>query len=232
MPIRWFSFLFLCGIIYSGCETKQFSELKIENDSLRRELEFRSNMILAMEEVHMVTDSILNNYANYPDSVHFNKYLERIEYLHRSLTSSDHMLKAARAQLNQSQDEASAYNLMVAALQDEVSLRDKEIDDKHAIIQRNSKNHKSNVATLEKAIADRDRELQKLKETILEIRRVNAAETYFIKAQRLEEKARKVYFAPRKRKDTFREAIELYKKSLQYGKVEAEMKIKELKRMA
>jgi uncharacterized protein (DUF3084 family) len=222
--------LVLAGASILSCHQKENAHLKSENDSLRQEIEFRDNILIAMNDVNEIADSILNIHGLTGDTAHLTKYMERIDYLHKNLLESKIRIGTVRRELAGTQEEAQAYNLMVMALQDEVSLRDKEIVDKHNTIDKHARTYKGNISALEKELAKKDQELVQLKEAIEEIRRLNAAESFFIKAQRLEEQGRRIRFAPKKRKDNFREAIELYQKSFTLGKKEAAGKIVELKK--
>ena len=56
------------------------------------------------------------------------------------------------------------------------------------------------------------------------------ADAYFAQAQALEKAADRTKFAPRKKKETQREALELYKMAQSLGKVEAETKVQELEK--
>ena len=60
--------------------------------------------------------------------------------------------------------------------------------------------------------------------------KVSEADSYFARAQAVEEAANRTKLAPKKKKETLQEAIELYKKSLSLGKQEAEAKIAELEK--
>ena len=60
--------------------------------------------------------------------------------------------------------------------------------------------------------------------------RTTQADLYFAQAQALETAADRTKFAPRKKKETQREALELYKLSLSLGKQEAQQKIEELEK--
>jgi hypothetical protein len=57
---------------------------------------------------------------------------------------------------------------------------------------------------------------------------LNEAEAYFIQAQQVEETARRTKFAPRKKKASWAQALELYRVSLFLGKEEAQPKIAQL----
>jgi chromosome segregation ATPase len=56
------------------------------------------------------------------------------------------------------------------------------------------------------------------------------ADAYFAQAQALEKAAARTKFAPKKKKETKREALELYKMALSLGKTEAESKIQKLEK--
>ena len=54
------------------------------------------------------------------------------------------------------------------------------------------------------------------------------ADAFFARAEAMEEAAKRTKLAPKKRKETYAEALELYKKALAYGRADAEAKITEL----
>jgi hypothetical protein len=55
--------------------------------------------------------------------------------------------------------------------------------------------------------------------------KMTEADAYYARGQAVEEAAARTKLAPRKKKETLREAVELYKKALSLGKTEAEEKI-------
>ena len=60
--------------------------------------------------------------------------------------------------------------------------------------------------------------------------KMSEADSYFARAQAVEEAANRTKLAPRKKKDTLKEALELYKKAQSLGKTEAQAKIDELEK--
>ncbi|HET9053799.1 MAG TPA: hypothetical protein VFM90_06495, partial [Cyclobacteriaceae bacterium] len=56
------------------------------------------------------------------------------------------------------------------------------------------------------------------------------ADNYFARAQAVEETANRTKFAPRKKKESRRQALELYKLAFQMGKEEAQPRIEELEK--
>ena len=57
---------------------------------------------------------------------------------------------------------------------------------------------------------------------------VSEADSYFALGEALEEAARRTKLAPKKRKETYREAIEYYKQALAFGREDAQEKINAL----
>ena len=58
--------------------------------------------------------------------------------------------------------------------------------------------------------------------------KVSEADAYFLRAMAIETAADRTRLAPRKKKQTLREALELYKKAASLGKEEATAKISQL----
>ena len=79
--------------------------------------------------------------------------------------------------------------------------------------------NESDIASLEKLFNDTQSE-----------NKVQVANLYFAQAQALETAADRTQFKPRKKKETRREALELYKLSLSLGNENAQTKIDELEK--
>ena len=60
--------------------------------------------------------------------------------------------------------------------------------------------------------------------------KMSEADAYYARAQAVEEAANRTKLAPRKKKETLREAVELYKKALSLGKNEAQDNITSLEK--
>ena len=58
--------------------------------------------------------------------------------------------------------------------------------------------------------------------------KVSEGDAYYMRAMAIETAANRTRLAPRKKRETMREALELYKKALSLGKSEARAKINEL----
>jgi hypothetical protein len=60
--------------------------------------------------------------------------------------------------------------------------------------------------------------------------KMSEADSYFARGQAVEEAANRTKLAPRKKKDTLKEALELYKKALSLGNDKAKAKVDELEK--
>src|SRR5436190_5246912 len=115
-------------LFLASCTSKEVSRLRHENDSLRQQIERRNDMLIAMSEVNSIADSILNKHG-LGTAPEYQRYMDRIEFLHRSLMLSENENTEINKDLRKTREEALAYNMMVIALQDEVTIREGEISD-------------------------------------------------------------------------------------------------------
>jgi hypothetical protein len=225
MSIRLTVFNLVMISLFVSCSVRKASQLEIEIDSLAKEVELRNNLVLAMNSTSGFLDSMYNVDSYDSSSTHMQGYIEWIRLLNNNLRDSHGNLVEIKSKLTSTQDEALAYKLMVMALQDEVSIRDGEIEEINGTMIKNVGQHKGEVYRMKAALSDRDRELEKLQKVINEMKKLEEADAYFNRAQKIEEKARRIIFAPRKKKENMKEALELYQKAFVLGKLEASRKI-------
>jgi hypothetical protein len=91
----------------------------------------------------------------------------------------------------------------------------------------------SAISVNTETIKMREQDVANLETKVEEINatsKASQADLYFAQAQALETAADRTKFAPRKKKETKREALELYKLSLSLGKTDAQAKIDELEK--
>jgi hypothetical protein len=80
----------------------------------------------------------------------------------------------------------------------------------------------------ESQIQTKTQELSLIEAKVQEIMvqsKMSEGDSYFARAQAVEEAANRTKLAPRKKKETFKEALELYKKALSLGNDKAQRKI-------
>jgi hypothetical protein len=84
---------------------------------------------------------------------------------------------------------------------------------------------------MDQEIQQKTEELKLIEERVTELMvqaQVNEADSYFTRAKAIELAADRTKLAPRKKKSTYKEALNLYMKALEAGKEEARPKIIEL----
>jgi chromosome segregation ATPase len=230
-----------------GCDTKEKDQLRTQVDSLKVELETSQKMANTLTEVGVLMDSIdasrqllrVNmvegtTYDDYTSRMkdikgYVNDTQKKIDELEKSLTSSKSKNNANAKLLNKLKKDLESQTQEIAALQEQVekyrsenqnlittvSMQEAELSDKQVMIE---------TKTQELALIE-----ARVQELMIQSK-MTEADAYFARAQAVEEAANRTKLAPRKKKETLKEAIELYKKALSMGKNEAQDKITELEK--
>jgi chromosome segregation ATPase len=230
-----------------GCETKEKQSLQIQVDSLKRELETSQQMAQTLTEVGTLMDSIDANRqllrVNMVEGTSYSDYSSRMKDLNSYVKETEGKIASLEKALKGSKANAAAFSKTIKKLKADLEARTQEI----AMLQeqvekyRNENENLVNTVGLQEAeIADKqqmiDSKVQEL--ALIEARiqelmiqsKVSEGDAYFTRAQAVEEAANRTKLAPRKKKETLREAVELYKKALSLGKNEAQAKIDELEK--
>jgi chromosome segregation ATPase len=248
MPARiTLPFLFVI-ILFSACGSKEENErLRVENDSLRNELETRHEMVGIMRDVKGLIDSIdasrhlLRTDLN--EGMSYNNFSERLKGINDYVKKTETKLKTVEKELRSSNRKVNSYLLMMDALKSELEIRVQEVNSLEATVaQYKAENkglietvklQKTEMADMQTKIDTKQQELKLLEAKVGEMVdkfKVSEAEAYYARAKAVEEAANKTRLAPRKKKETYKEALELYKKSLSLGKKEARANITQLEK--
>jgi chromosome segregation ATPase len=145
--------------------------------------------------------------------------------------------------LKKSQGSASSYARQLKKLKSDLESKTNEIVALQEQVEkyRNENQNLINLAELQSAeiadkeiqISTKEQELALIEARIQELMiqsKVSEADAYYARAMAVEEAANRTKLAPRKKKETLQEALELYKKSLSLGKQEAQAKINEIEK--
>jgi chromosome segregation ATPase len=236
----------LAALVF-GCDTKEKDQLRTQVDSLKVELETSQKMANTLTEVGVLMDSIdasrqllrVNmvegtTYDDYTSRMKdINGYVrdtqKKIDDLEKTVTASNSknnanakLLKKLKSDLEnktqeivQLQEQVEKYRSENQNLISTVSMQEAELSDKAGQIE---------AKTQELALIE-----ARVQELMIQSKMTDA-DAYFARAQAVEEAANRTKLAPRKKKETFKEAIELYKKALSMGKNEAQERITELEK--
>jgi hypothetical protein len=228
----------------TSCDTKEKAALNNKVDSLTVELNERKEVEKTMNEVGTLLDSIDANrhvlrtkmiegtsYAEYISRLkdinnHISETQRKIAELQKNVDSKSRVsagtIKRMKADLAARAEEITALQLEIVTMRDEnknlwtkVNSKDSLLSIRDEVI----KVKEGDVASLEGLVTD-----------INEQNRIKVASMYFAQAQALETAADRTKFAPKKKKETRKEALELYRLSLSMGNTEAQARIEALEK--
>ncbi len=236
----------LVGVLFS-CDQKKQVALQQEVDSLRAALTLNRQMATTLQEVGLLIDSIDTNRdalrANMTEGLPYEDYVGRMqdinEFVRASYSKIDDLEKALRKNKGSS---ASLANT-IKKLKKDLEERTRALNELSTQIARYKSENDSLVNTVSVQstdISDKTQQLTTMKEDVANMERriqemldqskIEQAEAYFLRAQALEEAARRTKLAPKKKKNTKREALELYKLAASGGKAEAGEKVAQLEK--
>jgi len=238
------SIFFLLLLI--GCTSKdQLTKLQSENDSLKQQLSASQEMLFTFRDVGSLIDSIDQSRnalrVNIVEGTPYFSYTERLKEINNYIQSSQQKISNLEATVKEYGQQSLAYEMLVAALKDELTIA---IDDMRRMEERVSKTLKDNKdvnqivklqrANLEDFQFQLDAKYEEVK--LFEVRiqeltqklQITEADALYAQAQALELAAKRTKLAPRKKRETYQQALDLYKKAEQAGHPQAQAKIKDL----
>ncbi len=237
----------IIGITISACDRQEKERLRAENDSLRTELGTRDQMVTVMKDVKLLIDSIDASRkvlrSDLGEGMSYENFTNRLQSINAYVKNTQERLKNVEGRLKTSDRQANAYLMMVDALKSELGIRVQEVNSLTAAVEEYKKENEGLVKTvklqqtemqeMQQKIEAKQEELAILEAKVKEMVgtfKVSEADAYFSRAKAIEEVANKTRLAPRRKKETYKEALELYKKALSLGKQEAKAKITALEK--
>jgi hypothetical protein len=235
--------LCVAALLFS-CDKQEKAQLQRKVDSLSAELQASKKSEQVMTEVGVLIDSIDasrralrtemvegTSYADYIDRLKdINQYLQDTEKKIAQIEQGAKQDKGvSRAAIKKLKADLESRSQELLALQVEIE----KMREENKQLSRNVTQRDSTIVSREEVIKLREQdvaELETLVKDINEQTKLKVANLYYAQAQALETAAKRTHFAPRKKKETKREALELYKLSYSLGKAEAEPRINELEK--
>jgi chromosome segregation ATPase len=243
--VKKFLFGLSLAVLAWGCDSGEKERLRSQVDSLRLELETSQQMAQSLQEVGALIDSIDASRnllrTDVVEGTNYTNYAERLKNINEHIRQTEGRIAELEESLKNSKGAASNYAASIKRLRADLEARTQQV----AALEQEVEKMRMENATLAKTVNEKDSvlvvkdDLIQMKEqdiAALETRveeintasRMSQADLYFAQAQALETAASRTKFAPRKKKETQREALELYKLSLSLGKEEAQDRIDEL----
>lgn len=239
--------LLILVIFLAGCNNKELTRLQLENDSLRNELATRQNVLTSLKDVRVLLDSIDANRnslrSNLSEGTSYEEFSTRLKDINEFVKMSEEKIGLIQNALKNSKHEASAYLMLVDALKSEVQIRVEEIVKLNEEVDKYKEENQglldqirlkeNEVNNINIKITEKQQELLLLEariEAMVNSFKVTEADAYYARARAVEEAAKRTKLAPNKKRETYKEALELYKRSLSLGKQEAKTDIANLEK--
>lgn len=240
--------LCLVGALYScDLSKKEHERLQSKVDSLNTELDTNNKSALTLHQIGSLIDSIdLSRHAlrtKMVEGTPFDDYTTRMKEINHYVKEAFTRIASLENKARTSRNSNSSYVGTIKTLRHELETRTRDLA---AIQEQVNKYHNENenlvhTVSLQKAQIDdhlaqikvKQDEIAKLETNVNELMvqsKVDEGDAYFARAKAVEETANRTRFAPRKKRNTRKEALELYKMAVFYGKEEAQVKVTELEK--
>ena len=234
------------GIIMASCGGNS-EKLQLQVDSLRTKLQISEQFATTLQEVGVLMDSIDANRqllrVNMVEGTTYDNYKSSMKDINNYVKDTQNKISDLEKSLKKSKGNANAFAATIKKLKADLEERNKEIaalNEQVDLLKNENQNLITTVGLQEAELTDKEsqivakqQELALIEARIQEMMvqsKMSEADSYFARGQAIEEAANRTKLAPRKKKDTYKEAIELYKKALSLGKQEAQAKITALEK--
>lgn len=230
----------------ASCGLKQEKEsLQAKIDSLNTELAFQQQMAVVLENVGVLMDSIDASRnalrLNMEMGTTYDDYSTRLSEINQYVKDSERKIDELEKGLSKSNAVSKSYAASISRLKKELAEKTEQIAQLETMVAQYQAENKELVDLVELQTAElndktsqiesKRQELEMLETRITELltqSKVSQADSYFMRAQAAEEAARRTQLAPKKKKESYKEAMDLYQKAFDLGRADAKPKIEEL----
>ena len=231
-----------------SCSLKEENErMKVEIEQLKSELGTSQLMAQTLEEIGGLLDSIDENRQvlrlDMEMGTTYQDYTNRMGELNDYVSQTEARISELENQLQQGGEVNNALSISLRRLKKELTEKSQEIARLNEQVEKYRQENKTLLTTVSLQDAEiqdkaaeieiKRQELELLENRIQQVlikSKMDEADAYFFRAEAVEEAARRTKLAPRKKKETLKEALELYKKAASMGREDAAAKITELEK--
>lgn len=235
------------GVTLMGCGGAENKRLKGQLDSLQNELQVSQQMAQTLQEVGTLMDSIDASRqvlrVNMVEGTTYSAYTTRMKDLNNYVKETQSKIGDLEKSLKKSKAGNNAYAATVKKLKADLEKKNAEITELQLRVQdlgNQNQNMKITIDLQEAELNDKQGQIEtkqqelalieaKIQELMIQSK-MSEADSYFARGQAVEEAANRTKLAPRKKKETLKEALELYKKAQSLGNTKAQAKIDELQK--
>ncbi len=240
-------FVLSISAIMMGCGGAENTKLQSQVDSLKSELQTSQQLAQTLTDVGVLMDSIDASRqllrVNMVEGTTYDDYSSRMKDISNYVKSTQSKIDELEKSLKKSKGNANAYAATIKKLKADLEERNKEINSLQAQVEQLSNENKNLITTTElqeAELSDKEAQIQAKQQelALIEARvqeimiqsKMSEADSYYARGAAIEEAANRTKLAPRKKKDTLREALELYKKAQSLGNTNAQAKIDEIEK--
>jgi chromosome segregation ATPase len=240
-------FCLTIAAISFSCENRQKDEMQTKIDSLQTELQISQRMAKTLTEVGVLMDSIDASRqllrVNMVEGTSYEDYQARMADINNYVKDTQRKISDLESTLAKSKSTSNAFSASIKKLKADLEEKTRTIAGLQEQVEKYRNENQNLISTVgmqEAELIDKQQEIEtKTQElALIEARvqelmiqsKMSEADAYYARAQAVEEAANRTKLAPKKKKETLREAVELYKKSLSLGKAEAQTRIDDLEK--
>jgi chromosome segregation ATPase len=232
------------AVTLTGCggETKK---LQSKVDSLKMELQTSQQFSQTLQQVGVLMDSIDANRkllrVNMVEGTTYDDYTSRMKDINNYVKDTQNKIDDLEKEVKKSKGNTNYYIATVKKLKADLEEKSKEIASLQTKVDDLSNENTKLITTTqlqEAELSDKEAQIQAKQQELALIEakfeemmvqsKMSEADSYFARAQAIEEAANRTKLAPRKKKTTLMEALELYKKAQSLGNTKAQAKVDEL----
>ena len=226
--------------MFFSCDLRKNETAQHTVDSLRSVVQANHQMTQTMVEIGVLMDSIDANRKvlriHMADGATYESYVARMRDINQYVRKTERRIAALAKTVKKSGDKV--YGSAFRKLKADLDVRNHELAALRQMVDQYRSENDALISTvsLQKAeieekmnvIKVRQEETAQLQTQVNQLltqSKLDQGEAYFVRAQAVEETANRTKFAPKKKKSSRREALELYKLALSFGKTEAQKNI-------
>ena len=240
--IKRLLFVSAIGGLMMGCGGAENTKLQSQVDSLKFELQTTQELAKTLTDVGVLMDSIDASRqllrVNMVEGTTYDDYSSRMKDINNYVKDTQSKIEDLEKALKKSKGTSNAFSATIKKLKADLEERSKEITNLQGQVEQLSNENRNLITTTELQEAElsdkeaqieaKGQELALIEARVQEIMiqsKMSEADSYYARGEAVEEAANRTKLAPKKKKETLKEALELYKKAQSLGNANAQAKI-------
>lgn len=225
-----------------GCGGAENTKLQSQVDSLKFELQTTQELAQTLTDVGVLMDSIDASRqllrVNMVEGTTYDDYSSRMKDINNYVKDTQSKIEDLEKALKKSKGSSNAFSATIKKLKADLEERSKEITNLQGQVEQLSNENRNLITTTELQEAElsdkeaqieaKGQELALIEARVQEIMiqsKMSEADSYYARGEAVEEAANRTKLAPKKKRETLKEALELYKKAQSLGNANAQAKI-------